>query len=223
MQEIRDSLHAIDAEAAVEERQFDSRQVITEFTTENSAKLAALYAILAKRFSAAGVAQNKRLADALAELPSAVWRTAGTELMVFALNDLALYPLMDMADLGDLIIVDTMRISPADADFLSSNPKRLKGWPLGGFAGFLDQRYREWDLLWGRLDGAGRMIKLMIAAAVPDEANLPSIRHLREAYLLRAMHAILDEAARQEGSIDDLIHTLRGELDAKSKAGGVTA
>src|SRR3546814_5244445 len=51
------------------------------------------------------------------------------------------------------------------ATFLSQDPHRLKGRKLGAFAGFLKRCAREHDLLWGRLDGAERLIALVVTAA----------------------------------------------------------
>src|SRR3546814_4748017 len=73
--------------------------------------------------------------------------------------------MMNVRGVTDLVLVNAMRISPQDATFLSQDPHRLKGRKLGAFAGFLKRCAREHDLLWGRLDGAERLISLVVTAA----------------------------------------------------------
>jgi hypothetical protein len=67
------------------------------------------------------------------------------------------------------------RISPRDAEYIGKDAsQKLAGDQLGHFGGFLSQRWRENDLLWGRLDAA-EMICRMIEGPVDDDtpAALP--------------------------------------------------
>src|SRR3546814_20847511 len=112
-----------------------------------------------------------------------------------------------------------MRISPQDATFLSQDPHRLKGRKLGAFAGFLKRCAREHDLLWGRLDGAERLIALVVTAAA-SAAGVDKDRRaaLQREYTARAMRTIIDEeATRATCSILTTIASLRHALANKAK------
>jgi hypothetical protein len=76
------------------------------------------------------------------------------------------------------------RISPQDAtSILDQNApgekrRKLAGTALFHFGAFLKREWRENDLMWGRLDGAERIIRSILpprsvhAKALIDEANL---------------------------------------------------
>jgi patatin-related protein len=177
-----------------------------------AAQLRAVYADLSARFAAAGDEQNRRITAAIDALPAWARAKVAAMLAAFPFLDLALFPLMDAAGVTDLIVIETMRVSPHDAVFLSRDPARLKGRNLGAFAAFLERGAREHDLMWGRLDGAERLIELIAAAAVPDEAQRQS---LRREFTRRAMLAILDdEAARPGSGIGDTARELSARLAA---------
>ena len=84
--------------------------------------------------------------------------------------DQALLPVWSAFD-GELDVVDVMRVSPFDANALfdeeklgePGNPaKKLAGVRFGHFGGFLDRRWRRSDMMWGRLDGAERLIEALL-------------------------------------------------------------
>jgi hypothetical protein len=70
-----------------------------------------------------------------------------------------------------------VRISPRDAKSLideedQSEPRRkLGGTALANFGAFLDRGWRENDILWGRLDGAERLVHAMLPAHEFDLKN----------------------------------------------------
>jgi hypothetical protein len=70
-------------------------------------------------------------------------------------------------DLGPdpLTPIQVARISPRDAESLSSAFKGLKSTPLMSFLGFFNREYREHDYLWGRLNAADRLVDLVTSAA----------------------------------------------------------
>ena len=113
----------------------------------------------------------------------------------FPMIDAAVFPIMYSAGIGDLTTVRVVRISPHDAKSLSTDPGRLESRRIAAFAGFLSRSAREHDLIWGRLDGAERLIDQIIAAAVGTEWD-DSVRALRANALTRVITAILDETAQ---------------------------
>lgn len=94
------------------------------------------------------------------------------------------FPILYDTDTTANELVDIIRISPEDARNLvderkgSDGRRKLAGTALSNFGAFLDRTWRQNDLMWGRLDGAERLI----AALLPDSQH----------WLVRA--ALIDEA-----------------------------
>ena len=104
--------------------------------------------------------------------------------------DMAVFPLT-YPDLGEVNPVDVFRISPGDApDLVAQTPEapKLAGIAVGHFGGFLDKDWRRNDLMWGRLDGAERLIDMV----VPLESEREALRIKAHAQILR------EEAASPE-------------------------
>jgi patatin-related protein len=96
--------------------------------------------------------------------------------------------------LGEANAVELWRVSPRDAPGMTpahvEDPvDKLAGLRLHHFGAFLDEDYRENDLLWGRLDGA----EAILHAVLPD----PEHDEIREHFRIRAQAAILREAMPQ--------------------------
>lgn len=86
--------------------------------------------------------------------------------------DMFIFPLQQGTDIGESALTEITRISPEDATNLIDEKKagclKLAGTALGHFGAFLQESWRRNDILWGRLDGAERLI----AALLPDEPGL---------------------------------------------------
>jgi patatin-related protein len=97
--------------------------------------------------------------------------------------------LLPNGQIGESGAVDIFRIGPADTDLTIRNARekeeKLAGAKLGAFGAFLSEGWRENDILWGRLDGAERLI----VSLLPDAAD----RELRDDYIRRVREAILAE------------------------------
>jgi patatin-related protein len=91
----------------------------------------------------------------------------------FASIDAMLLPLT-YPDLGEVNPVKVMRISPQDAKSLideeapTEKRRKLAGTAMHHFAGFLDRKFRVNDILWGRLDGAERIIMATLGPGHPQ-------------------------------------------------------
>jgi patatin-related protein len=117
--------------------------------------------------------------------------------------DSIVLPLIFGSPVGEAGAVDVIRISPDDA--LTLRRKLVQKTPFGALAGdtlnhfgaFLDENWRKHDLLWGRLDGAERLIGLLVRGTFV-EAELDT--------LVAAAHdAILEE--EEKGSSAEFIET----------------
>ncbi|HSE31553.1 MAG TPA: DUF3376 domain-containing protein, partial [Pyrinomonadaceae bacterium] len=112
------------------------------------------------------------------------------------------FPIMYGTEAGETDPVEVFRISPEDAPSLIDEREEIKkpngrlklaGTTLHHFGAFLDRMWRQNDIMWGRLDGAERLITAMMP--YPYDVNV------RKA-LIKEAHAII----------------LREELSTESRA-----
>jgi patatin-related protein len=102
------------------------------------------------------------------------------------------FPIFYETHVGEADVVEIVRISPQDASSLinesSDDEKRRKlaGNALYGFGAFLDVRWRQNDIAWGRLDGAERIITSLLPTG-------DKYKTLREILIRRAHDEILSE------------------------------
>ena len=83
--------------------------------------------------------------------------------------DRVAYPYTAFSGTGELVHANVVRLSPRDADSLSDKgAERLSGSRLGHFGAFLNRTGRESDYVWGRLDGADRLSKLLSSGSAPS-------------------------------------------------------
>ncbi len=119
--------------------------------------------------------------------------------------DLVAFPILYSTDASEEDTVDIIRISPEDARFIydentdALGRRKLAGTAVFNFGGFLRDTWRANDILWGRLDGAERLI----CSLLPDEAD----RTVRERLLERASVAILGDEFKQatRGEVSELM------------------
>jgi patatin-related protein len=102
------------------------------------------------------------------------------------------FPILYGSDVGESDLVEIFRISPQDAPSLireagpgADRRRKLAGISLFHFGAFLDRMWRENDIMWGRLDGAERLI----TALMPD----PEHKTVRDKLITDAHIAILQE------------------------------
>jgi patatin-related protein len=132
----------------------------------------------------------------------------------FAFWDVQLYTLETVAGAGERDTVEVVRMSPLDATLLNmeGDVPKLRGTACGHFGAFFKRAWRENDYLIGRLDGAERMITVLLGDEHPERA-----RWCGHAFL-----AILEEEEPVLKTVTPLIGKLRGraqELAGQSTAG----
>jgi patatin-related protein len=80
--------------------------------------------------------------------------------------DMISYPILYSTGVGEEVTqIDTFRISPEDAFLLiqdKSDKPKLAGAKLNNFGAFFEKKIRTNDILWGRLDGAERIITALL-------------------------------------------------------------
>lgn len=111
----------------------------------------------------------------------------------FFVYDMIAFPLQHGTGSGETSEVEVYRVSPEDATKPqgSNGSQKLAGTVFMNFGAFLERAWRRNDILWGRLDGAERLIR----TALPGEAAST----IRAALTREAHEAILHE----ELSTDD--------------------
>lgn len=109
------------------------------------------------------------------------------------------FPILFASEVGESDVVEVLRISPEDATSLideraerqkANGRQKLAGTALHHFGAFLDQVWRQNDILWGRLDGAERLITAML----PD----PEDKKVRAQLIGEAQGAILLEELSEQ-------------------------
>ena len=107
----------------------------------------------------------------------------------FARRDSVMLPYLSGTGIEETGEIGIFRISPADAKLCPAGDgqpeRKLAGIQLGHFGAFLSREWRQNDIMWGRLDGAERII----AALLPDAGD----ERLRKDLVGRAQAAILEE------------------------------
>jgi patatin-related protein len=129
------------------------------------------------------------------------------------------FPIMYGTDGNESEVVEVFRISPEDAPSLideraeSRKPNgrlKLAGTSLHHFGAFLDRVWRQNDIMWGRLDGAERLITAMMP--YPNDAPLRTAL-IREAHASILREELSTESRRQLSTLmsEALIRASSGE------------
>ena len=142
----------------------------------------------------------------------------------FPIWDSLIFPVISLAKLPQLTPITVHRFSPLDATCLNAvesdgtareNPSaKLDGVALGHFGAFFKRPWRENDYLWGRLDSAELILRLLTRES---GADLDLTEHLRS-----ALTAILDAEHADLSHIEPVWQALKAQV-ADLKAGCMTS
>lgn len=148
-----------------------------------------------REVDAMGAAQ---LADLNSDVGDALRKLLGDYYLRFDSFDQMSFPLYYDTGTGEPSTVEMVRISPVDATNLineTTDPRRkLAGTALANFGAFLDRRWRLNDIMWGRLDGAERLIQALLPMSDDDTVAV------RADLIERAHEGILREALVPAGN-----------------------
>ena len=133
----------------------------------------------------------------------------------FPFWDVLLFPVQALSDVGERDDVKVMRMSPLDtARIPPMGPgKKLIGATKGHFGAFLSDRGgRERDYLWGRLDAAERLVRILLEQGKRSQKGWePASPEDRKRWEDTIIRAILDEDAVHVPHADDLVQHVRRE------------
>ena len=124
--------------------------------------------------------------------------------------DMIIFPVLYETEVGEPALVDVFRVSPEDAKALiderATKCRKLAGTALGHFGAFLEKRWRENDIMWGRLDGAERIIASVLPGEHPQrnsligEAQAAIVYETIKDLGVEERHNLLSEALMRTGS-----------------------
>jgi patatin-related protein len=120
-----------------------------------------------------------------------VLQLLGETFLMFDQFDQTRFPMYFGTDTGEPALIDVVRVSPVDAQSLvkeqrdtPAEERKLAGTGFAHFAAFLDERWRRNDAMWGRLDGAERLVAALLppldaaSQRVHDELVSLAQRHI---------------------------------------------
>ena len=153
------------------------------------------------------------LARAMAAMPQPLRRVVLLAYLGFAYFDVVTLPLLRGQGLTEFDPIQVDRISPEDCSAIRRGGAQacLAGVEFYNFGAFFARAFRENDYLWGRLNGAERMVDILLSTLEDGQGMTPEER---ARWLRRAFLAILDEEEPRLTADPALIATLRAEVMA---------
>jgi patatin-related protein len=130
--------------------------------------------------------------------------------IAFRFWDVLVYPVEALSGVNERDHVEVLRISPHEATTIVANPgdKNLKGVTLGHFGAFFSRKGRENDYLWGRLDGADRLVAVL-QTTPGSRVETPSPDTSRAVF-----EAILRSEEPALANISDVVKSLQSAVGA---------
>jgi patatin-related protein len=195
----------------------------THFAANHNVEITNLYEE-AKPFFAAQLARvAPATLDAFVEIASSWARARRRDLVVrflgFPLWDVLIYPVQALSQVGEGDAIDVVRISPREASGLLEIPEggKVEGIGFHHFYAFFHREARENDYLWGRLDAAQQVVRLLLASAggaeAAESAQDVSTDALRP-WCRLLFGAILDEEGDSLATLTQKTERLRREIAA---------
>ena len=164
-------------------------------------------AFYAERVRDLGPALLARLVPVTADWTPARRRDLVVRYMGFPMWDVLLYPVQELSQIGEGDAVEVVRVSPHEATLLPvPEGGKVEGKREHHFYAFFSREARENDYLWGRLDAAEQLVRLLLDSANQDEPI--------DAWCKRLFEAILAEEEQALNSIKPKLAKLRTEVAA---------
>jgi patatin-related protein len=150
----------------------------------------------------------------------------------FPIWDALLYPVQALSEVAEGDELRVMRLSPLDSTEVSpplGGPK-VQGAALGHAFAFFSREARENDYLWGRLDAAERMVRLLLTRYVSKEEDGRTIvvresgeKHARyKHWCSRVMLAVIDEDGAKLEKIPATVADLRRQVERLGQPAAAT-
>jgi patatin-related protein len=189
-------------------------------TDNNGANFATLYQQAEVFFRERLDGFMQMLLSELVPLTTDWWPKLRRDLVVrylgFPIWDLLLYPIQTVGQVGEGDHIKVTRISPHEATLIPPPAAgKLEGTRLHHFYAFFSREARENDYLWGRLDAAEQLIRLILDSTQSRQAPA--------AWCKKAFLAVLDEEHASLTSIDEKTAELRTAIESLETHNATTA
>ena len=164
-----------------------------------------------RQLAATDAVADAILANAMAQMPRPLRRLVLLAYLGFPFFDVVTLPLLRGKGLAEFDPVKVDRISPEDCDAIRKGGAStcLAGVEFFNFGAFFSRAYRENDYLWGRLNGAERMVEILLSTLDDGHGITESER---AQWRRRLFLAILDEEEERLTADPALISGLRAEV-----------
>jgi hypothetical protein len=135
----------------------------------------------------------------------------------FPIWDILLYPIQALTQVGEGDAIKVVRVSPREATILPTpQGGKVEGTRDHHFYAFFSREVRENDYLWGRLDAAEQLIRLLLDSTGSTESV--------DDWCKKAFLAVIDEEQGSLVTIPQKVATLRNTiaaLEPKEAVGGL--
>jgi hypothetical protein len=132
-----------------------------------------------------------------------------TEYLGFPLYDvLLLTPGSEDGGPDPLTEIRVERVSPADSASLRGVFSGLKCRQFMGFLGFFNRGFREHDYLWGRLNGADRVVDLLASLAPDSTLDIPALQRELYSRILARERARLHHCEDELAAVAEAVKSL---------------
>jgi patatin-related protein len=123
----------------------------------------------------------------------------------FPIWDVLIYPIQSLSETGENDAINVVRVSPREANLLPVPPGgKVEGARAHHFYAFFHREARENDYLWGRLDAAEQLVRLLLESSGSSEALTP--------WCKRLFTAVLDEEGDGLTTIPQTVGGLRNDV-----------
>ena len=193
--------------AFLEEGGVDGAAYAQAHAEELATLFEAAQAFYAARVSGFWLALLARLVPITADWAPERRRELAVRYIGFPMWDVLLYPVQNLGQIGEGDEIDIVRVSPHEATLLEvPEGGKVEGKREHHFYAFFSREARENDYLWGRLDAAEQLVRLLLDSAGEDEPV--------KAWCKRLFAAIIDEEEQALPHITQKLGRLRAEIGA---------
>jgi patatin-related protein len=167
--DLTDEMLAVFAQDPIDEWVYERRRGPEEYAKEHGPALAQLEVELGKALEKALAGFSGTLFERVRAITEGWSPERRKDILVrylgFPFWDVLLYPIQAVSEAGERDAIEIVRMSPLDATLLDlpdPDKPKLAGMAVMHFGAFFKRDGREKDYLWGRLDGAERLIGILL-------------------------------------------------------------
>jgi patatin-related protein len=206
-QVVRDSFPETRLARFLDEHGLDGGTYVKSNGSDLDALFAQTQAFLAGQLDGSSAALLSKLVPIGANWSVRCRRDLVIRYLGFPIWDVLLYPIQALTQIGEGDAIKIVRVSPREATILPTpQGGKVEGSRVHHFYAFFSREVRENDYLWGRLDAAEQLIRLLLDSAGSTE---PVNEWCKRAFL-----AVIDEEQASLVTIRQKVEALRDTVVA---------